>query len=354
MTTDARTQEPLPRCAAELSAAWLGDVLGAPVTEFAVDDIGTGAGIFGEISRVHLSGDPALPGSVITKFPTADPSNRPIGDALGIYEREVRFFRDIAPTTPLRVPEVHAAEVDHDRGAYVLVFEDLARFEAGDQVAGISPARAERVVDSLVALHAKWWESPELYQLDWLPTSADPIYLEAVVPIYAAGLPVLARDWSDRVGEDAVDLANAIAPVFDDVLRRTANPPTTFLHTDTRLDNLFFDGDDPIFIDWQLAVRGRGPADVAYLVGTSMNVADQHHWEPLLRRYHAGLVAAGVDYSWEACLTAYLESVLYYTVSAMSLIGTFDAGNERGAAMTEAFTVRMFRHAVESGARRVL
>jgi hypothetical protein len=38
----------------------------------------------------------------------------------------------------------------------------------------------------------------------------------------------------------------------------------------------------------------------------------------------------------------------------MSLIGTFDSGNERGAAMAESYTVRMLRHAVDSGAGRLL
>jgi hypothetical protein len=342
------TQQWLPRRAADLTPAWLSEVLDARVDRIDLDDIGTGAGIFGEIMRVRLEGEASLPASVIAKFPTADPSNRPVGDALGIYEREVRFFKQLAPATALAVPRAYFADLDPEQGAYVLILEDLVRYEMGDQVAGVSVARAERIIDGLVTLHATWWERPELFELDWLPTSADPAYLATVPPIYAAGLPVLERDWVERIGADALDLARQVAPRFAEVLGRTAGRPNTFLHTDTRLDNFFFDGDDPIFIDWQLAVRGRGPADVAYLLGTSMNVEDQQvHWERLVHRYHDGLVAAGVTgYDWDQCLTHYRESVLYYTVGPMSLIATFDAGNARGEAMAQAYTVRMFRHAV--------
>lgn len=345
----------LPTRAAELTAAWLSHVLGHRVDSFELEDIGTGVGIFGEITRVRLAGDPLLPHSLIAKFPTADPNNRPTGDALGIYEREVRFFRDIAPGTELRLPHAYFADMDAATGAFVLLLEDLARFEMGDQVAGVSVARAERIVDGLADLHATWWERPELYDLEWLPSSADPAYLAAVPAIYAAGLPVLERDWADVIGPEALEAARRVAPVFTDIVMRTGYPPCTFIHTDSRLDNFFFEGDDPIFIDFQLAVRGRGPADVAYLVGSSMEIEDQVHWEALLHRYHERLLAKGVtEYSWEQCLRDYRESVLYYICSPMSLIGTFDAGNERGAQLTHKFVTRVMAHVVNSDACSVI
>jgi hypothetical protein len=249
---------------------------------------------------------------------------------------------------------VYAAISDGDD--HVLLLEDLAGLRAGDQVEGATVTEVEAIVDQLVQLHATWWERPGLYELTWLPTSCDPAYLAAVPPIYAAGLPVLEADWGDRVGGDAVELARRIAGQFDGVIRRTADAPTTFLHGDMRLDNVFFDAaGSPVFIDFQLSVRGRGPHDIAYLIGTSLNVADQHHWERLLRRYHDGLLAAGVaGYPWDRCVDAYHDSLLYLTVGAMSLVGTFDSGNERGAAMAESYTVRMLRHAVDSGAGRLL
>jgi len=46
--------------------------------------------------------------------------------------------------------------------------------------------------------------------------------------------------------------------------------------------------------------------------------------------------------------------VLYYTVGAMSLIASFDTGNERGAAMAEAYVTRIFNHVVDTDARVVL
>jgi len=78
------------------------------------------------------------------------------------------------------------------------------------------------------------------------------------------------------------------------------------------------------------------------------------HWEALLRRWHDAIVAAGIDYSWDDALQHYREATLYYLSGAMSLIGTFDAGNERGAAMVEAYATRILAHAVDTGAGEVL
>ena len=50
----------------------------------------------------------------------------------------------------------------------------------------------------------------------------------------------------------------------------------------------------------------------------------------------------------------YQECTLYYLVGAMSLIGTFDSGNERGAAMTTAYTTRIFNHVLDADCAAVL
>jgi hypothetical protein len=44
-----------------------------------------------------------------------------------VYEREIRFYREVAPHTPIRVPRVYAAILDLAENLYTLVLEDLTR-----------------------------------------------------------------------------------------------------------------------------------------------------------------------------------------------------------------------------------
>ncbi|MFN3255916.1 MAG: phosphotransferase [Ilumatobacter sp.] len=350
-----------------ITPEWLHEALpssvlgGGTIDAVTATNIGEGTGIFGEIVRLGLAvtgGDGSAPATLIAKMPCTEPANLEVARMLGIYERELNFFEHIVPTTSLTVPIVHVARRDDD-GRFVLVMEDLSdRWDVGDQVVGATADQAAAIVDELAAFHAYWWEHPELDAMDWLPTPNAPAYAAAVPGIYRAGLPVLLEHWSDRVSPEAVQVAIDVEPIFDDLLQRTATGPSTIIHTDTRLDNLFFAKDDPskiAIIDFQLALRGRGVADISYLIGTSVptEVASEH-WESLLRRWHAAIVAAGIDYSWDDCLHHYREATMYYLSGAMSLIGSFDTGNERGAAMTHAYCTRLLEHVVDIDARCVL
>lgn len=364
----------IPETPAAVTADWLTEALRAggtvgdevTVAEVTCTDIGEGTGIFGQIARLgitYAAGDG--PESLIVKLPCLEPQNLVVAQALGLYEREVRFFQEIAPSTEIRIPACHLAHLADDGGA-VLLLEDLGeQYDVGDQVVGLSPDQAEQFVDLLAELHATWWESPAVHALEWLPTADAPAILATVPGIYRAGLPVLEAEWADRVPAESIEVARRLDPVFEDIIVRTGTGPVTFAHGDTRADNLFFAkpgsaaaaGDAPIaIIDFQLSLRARGVADIAYMVGNSMEIADASaHWERLLRRWHDRLVELGVqDYSWDDALLHYRESVLFYLCGAMSLIASFDTGNDRGAAMAEAYTTRIFTHCVDIDAASVL
>lgn len=354
----------LPATPGEITAEWLDEHLpdeatgGRSVTGVTCHDIGTGTGIFGQIARLELTLDDGSTTSVVAKLPCLEPANLEVARILGLYERELRMFDAALPSSPLTTPACHVALADED-GSFVLVMEDLgAAWDVGDQVVGATLAQAEAIVDALADFHAHWWERPELATFDWLPRPDAPQYVAAVPGIYRAGLPVLQTDWADRLPAEGIELAAAVEPRFEDLIERTATGPETLIHTDTRLDNIFFarDGSGRVaFIDFQLALRGRAVADVVYLIATSMErELAQPHWEGLLRRWHERLTSHGIDYAWDDALRHYREAGLYYLSGAMSLVGTFDAGNDRGAAMVAAYVTRSVHHVVDIDAGQVL
>jgi len=353
----------IPETPAGIDATWLNAALAdwPEIASVSHDDIGEGTGIFGQISRLTLNyaGDGgARPGSMIIKMACLEPENLAVGNALGIYERELRFYEELADDLPFRIPASYLAQRADD-GRFVLALEDLSgEFVVGDQVQGATLPQAQAVVDALIPFHAQWWEHPDLDSMEWLPVPNAPAYKAAVPGIYRAGMPGLLADWSDKISPEAIAVAKVVDPKFEELMDRTAAGPTTVIHTDTRLDNVFFaaDGSNQVaMIDFQLAIRGRAVADIAYLVGTSMLIEDgSAHWESLLRRWHTGITAAGIDYSWDDCLVHYKEAAMYYLAGAMSLIGTMDAGNERGAALVHAYSTRILEHAANINATEVL
>src|SRR4051794_1581294 len=89
---------PVVRRLEDLDAEWLSRVLGVSVATFTTDRIGTGQ--MSQSHRVALEyadGAGAGPASVVVKLAATDPTSRATGIGLGIYEREMCFYRELAP-----------------------------------------------------------------------------------------------------------------------------------------------------------------------------------------------------------------------------------------------------------------
>ena len=137
-----------------------------------------------------------------------------------------------------------------------------------------------------------------------------------------------------------VDFAEAIP----ELLTRLSQPPTTLIHGDFRLDNLFFRADGLTVIDWQLISRGRAAYDLAYFMSQSLPPEQRARLEiEELRRYHARLAEGGVrSYSFDECFNDYRLATLACLMYPFAAGGGIDLGNERGVALATAFATRSF------------
>src|SRR5438874_4642913 len=131
---------PILRTVDEISPAWLQEALGTDaITGVSVEQIGTG-----QMSRNYRVGvdygveDGGGPESVVVKLASPDETSRTTGVGLGVYEREIRFYRELAPRLSGPLAGCHLALFDADGGWFTLVLEDAAPSVQGDQVAGCS------------------------------------------------------------------------------------------------------------------------------------------------------------------------------------------------------------------------
>jgi hypothetical protein len=337
----------IPEKADDITATWFTEVLGAPVRAIEMEPVGVGVGLLGELYRVHLTGDD-VPETVIVKLPTHAPANKAIGMAFRFYEREVRFFDEVAPTARLRVPKVFHSAMDVEAERFVLVLEDLGHLELADQVAGMTVEQAIAAVQAIAPFHAQYWESPELEKLDWLPAADHPITMQAA-NIYEDGWPHFVEKWSHVVPAGGIALGERVRDAYRQMLTELAVPPRTFVHTDYRLDNLFFGDGGVTAIDWQLSTRSSGVYDVAYLLSQSMDVAlREAHQDEIIGAWYERLCQAGVrGYSLEQAKLDYAASVLVCLVVAVSAGADMDLGNERGEALVRAIVERGFSAALD-------
>jgi Phosphotransferase enzyme family len=342
---------------AALTAEWITSALRssgrlAEGTVTGVDLSPVGTGQMCDSLRVTLRFDGVVdtPSTMIAKLPAADETSRATARSLRSYENEVRFYQVLAPELPIRTPAVYYADIDVETASFVLLLEDMAPAEQGDQLRGCSLGMAKVAVDELVRLHAPRWGDPALAALDWLhrDRAAQREFLLMLLPSAWAGF----RDrYAAHLGPDVLTAGGALFGNLESYLGIDTKP-WTVIHGDYRLDNLLFDlrpGGVPLtVVDWQTCAHGPALQDVAYFIGAAMPADARRDAETeLVRDYHTGLVAAGVaDYGWDRCWRDYRYGTwagLIMAVAASMLVERTDRGDEMFLTMA----ARHSRHALD-------
>jgi hypothetical protein len=313
-----------------------------------------GTGLVGHNVAFSLTYDrpvPDAPASVVGKFPSPEPQSRSTAKALRLFEREVRFYQEIAGTVDIRIPACYLADIDLDTCDFVLLLEDLRPAVQGNQLAGCSLHEAMLAMDELAGLQAPRWGDPTLANIEWLGHYDDAQSHEMVRSMYQGLWPGFAAQYGPSLTSDALAVGEAFGASLSD-WRRSWSRPYCVTHGDYRLDNMMFgtaEGGYPLTtVDWQTVGHGPGILDAAYFIGNGPPVPDRRaHEMDLLKRYHDGLRARGVDdYEWKQCLDDYRRATLagvLMTVVASQVVASDDRGDAMFAAMAE----RHFAHAID-------
>lgn len=348
------------RAPGDIDAAWLTAVLAqggvqATVKSFTAKGVGTGQ--IGDSVRFKLEyeGEAAgAPASIVGKFPAAGAESRATGVALGNYLREVRFYQQLAPKALISTARCYFTDVDEATSDFVLMMEDLAPAEQGDQLQGVTLEQARLVVREAAKLHASHWNDDGLDALPWVSGSAaapaSMVTVEAVTGLWEAFKVRYAARLDDRCRQ----VGDWLAP------RSLTYPaehtgPRCLTHNDFRPDNMMFGterGGHPITVlDWQSFAYGVGATDLAYFLAGALTPDARRAAEPeLLALYLDTLVEHGVagygmaDLKRDYGRGAYL---LFLTAFFASMIVTqTDRGDDMFLQMLESATEHMLDHGV--------
>jgi aminoglycoside/choline kinase family phosphotransferase len=299
----------LPLDAAALTAEWLSAALGMELQSFGVEARYTG--FIGETVRLNLGKR-----TLIAKFPTQNAERRAHFAAIGMYEREIRFYEHIAPRIELRTPTCYFSAYDDTSGLGVLLLEDFAPAKSGSRLDGCTIEEAQRAIRAIASLHTAWWESPEIATMDWLnrhdPKSVLQRFLDTWDVFRSKDVPASSVAIGARLTKN-IALLDALW-----------DAPRTLIHRDYQLDNIFFMGEETAIIDWQLIAPGRGVFDVAmFLCWNTPPEFRRQHEMSLLRMYHTLLLEADIgDYPFETCLRDYRLSMLICLMRVVPMLGS--------------------------------
>lgn len=302
---------PMPSCIAEVTPAWLSWALsqkvpGAAVSKVDVVNIfdGTSSRIRLRIERNVTAINAGIPEHLCLKANWTEHAEFTLG--MGIWANEAKFYHYLRSEVDVSAPRGYYGGFDQATGQGIILMEDLvmrdARFGSNGQPLSIEQAAA--VLNDLSVLHARWWNSPELATMAWLPEAMAPATIDANIVNYqggAAGLAALLApaERAATLSASANDPVKMAAMIDHLVASETdSTAPRCVIHGDTHLGNSYYLPDGSMgWLDWQLARRGRPMREVNYFLGCALSIDDRRRAErDLINHYLDCLRARGIDH----------------------------------------------------------
>jgi hypothetical protein len=337
-----KLKDDVPFSVDDLTADWLSEGLvesgvlqGSVVTDFTMDVLGHQVGFNGEVVIITPTYSPptqSAPASLVLKIPTAS-KNRILGQTIGLYEKEIRFYRDLQPGLSIRTPRHYYSALDvaddpdvildrlqgmnrlpiwlirgimalaswfvsgHPR-RYALLIEDLSNYRMGDQAVGCSEEDVRNIIATMARLHAQFWASDSLDDMSWItPYSVTSRIMQMR---FLQGIDRYLAEEGARLTPARRNLLGWLRKHGIALTETFGEEPATLLHGDVRLDNICFDDEsgEVVLFDWQTMLAGPAASDLAYFISATIpGDADESQVDELIDVYHGELSKHGVDVS---------------------------------------------------------
>lgn len=270
-----------------IDAAWLTEALAArhPGVRVAAVEV---------IERVEQTNHHALlrieydeaagcPSAMFCKLLPTDVAMRGAVAGTGMGTREACFYEQMAGVLPMRVPIAYVARSDERTGSFVLLLEDLGNTgcKIFDGITGVTPDAAAKALEDLAALHLRFADAGRrAVEASWVPPPMRDTSYGATM------LKIGLEQHRDRLSAAFAAIAQYYIDDPDTLHTLWMDGPTTVIHGDPHIGNLFDDSGRIGFLDWGIISTGTPMRDVSYFLNTALSIEDRRaHEDALLRHY---------------------------------------------------------------------
>lgn len=152
------------------------------------------------------------------------------------------------------------------------------------------------MIEQLALLHAKFWnKTHNNSKYHWLAGPVrkleDHLGTALTVPLMKRGLNKADKLVTKNLHIPAIRYAGQRRKA----MQLLAQGPHTIIHHDCHPGNLYWQDNSPGLLDWQMVRTGEGIGDIAYLLATSLSIADRKaHEIQLIKHYSQALSRLGI------------------------------------------------------------
>ena len=350
----------IPTSMHEVTDQWLIDILSshqafadAPISSVDRQSVGDGIGQVGEFNKVVVTTESAKQTTLFLKLRAPIEGMHAVALRYKMYEKEVRFYNELAAQMDVRTPEVYYANYDPETENVALLMEFLDGWHSPDQITGAAHNQTLAAIKQLGAINAPYWNRTQ--ELPWLPTMQTD-YMQQTISDMAACSDIFFQRFAGDLPISKSDFYQIIES-WPAILDGLSEGNLTLTHYDYRVENMFFSSDESevAVIDWQLIGALRAGWDLAYLIGTNIPSEQRRaNEQQYIDLYLDCMRDHGVNYS-EAELRHDMKWSLLGLCSIAVIGGAnFDVSNERSFELFKVISIRLFDAIAEHEALSVI
>ena len=350
----------IPTSMHEVTDQWLIDILSSqqafaddPISSVDRQSVGDGIGQVGEFNKVVVTTESSKQTTLFLKLRAPIEGMHAVALRYKMYEKEVRFYNELAAQMDVRTPEVYYADYDPETENVALLMEFLDGWHSPDQITGASHNQTLAAIKQLAAINAPYWNRTQ--DLPWLPTMQTD-YMQQTISDMAACSDIFFQRFGTELPISKSDF-DRIIESWPAVLDGLSEGNLTLTHYDYRVENMFFSSDESevAVIDWQLIGALRAGWDLAYLIGTNIPSEQRRaNEQQYIDLYLDCMRDQGVNYS-EAELRHDMKWSLLGLCSIAVIGGAnFDVSNERSFELFKVISIRLFDTIAEHEALSVI
>lgn len=350
----------IPTSMHEVTDQWLIDILSGqqafaddPISSVDRQSVGDGIGQVGEFNKVVVTTESSKQTTLFLKLRAPIEGMHAVALRYKMYEKEVRFYNELAAHMDVRTPEVYYADYDPETENVALLMEFLDGWHSPDQITGASHNQTLAAIKQLAAINAPYWNRTQ--DLPWLPTMQTD-YMQQTISDMAACSDIFFQRFGTELPISKSDF-DRIIESWPAILDGLSEGNLTLTHYDYRVENMFFSSDESevAVIDWQLIGALRAGWDLAYLIGTNIPSEQRRaNEQQYIDLYLDCMRDRGVNYS-EAELRHDMKWSLLGLCSIAVIGGAnFDVSNERSFELFKVISIRLFDAIAEHEALSVI
>lgn len=159
-------------------------------------------------------------------------------------------------------------------------------------------------------------------------------------------LPVFLAKWKHMLNESQIDTAIHIANNFTEIQESLSRGNLTLCHGDVKSANIFYkitNNKEPVFIDWQYIVFGKGVQDLVFFMIESFDKDVIREYRDIFKEhYYNRLIENGVTYDRCDYETDFKNATHYFPFFVAMWFGTISEDELIDKSFPQGFIQRLF------------